>query len=250
MHYNVKDLSGQRFGMLAVLEFTGMNERGNALFKCRCDCGNDVIRVGSELTRKRDKIKSCGCYKFNRVDPNRTHKICAKCKIDKSIESFGVATLKPDGKSDYCIECWRVVSSFYRKRKAEYYKKYQREWYKKNIKYRISKTLRRKVNFALHRKVKISKKYKVKSLETAKLISCSIDELKSWLESKFDEHMNWENYGSYWHIDHIKPCAMFDLENLAQRLLCFHYTNLQPLEASENMKKGAKYNGQDFRVWK
>jgi hypothetical protein len=54
--------------------------------------------------------------------------------------------------------------------------------------------------------------------------------------------MTWENHGRYgWHIDHIRPCASFDLADPEQQRKCFHYTNLQPLWASENMRKGDKW---------
>ena len=52
--------------------------------------------------------------------------------------------------------------------------------------------------------------------------------------------MTWENHGE-WHIDHIKPCASFNLLNEDEQKKCFHYTNLQPLWASENLSKGCKY---------
>jgi len=51
--------------------------------------------------------------------------------------------------------------------------------------------------------------------------------------------MNWSNYGK-WHIDHIKSCASFDLSKKSEQKKCFHYTNLQPLWAEENIKKGGK----------
>ena len=50
---------------------------------------------------------------------------------------------------------------------------------------------------------------------------------------------NWQHDG--WHIDHIRPCASFDLADLEQQRQCFHYTNLQPLWAADNIRKGAKY---------
>lgn len=67
----------------------------------------------------------------------------------------------------------------------------------------------------------------------------NIDVVLNHLESKFKPWMNWNNHGE-WHIDHIKPCASFDLRCPVQQLACFHYTNLQPLEAIENMRKGCK----------
>ena len=54
--------------------------------------------------------------------------------------------------------------------------------------------------------------------------------------------MNWNNYGE-WHIDHIKPCSLFNLELEEEQLECFNYKNLQPLWAIDNIKKGNKYYG-------
>ena len=80
-----------------------------------------------------------------------------------------------------------------------------------------------------------------KSDKTMNLIGCSAIELKEYLESKFTEGMTWENRGREgWHIDHIKPCASFDLSDPEQQRECFHYTNLQPLWAKDNLRKGYK----------
>ena len=81
-----------------------------------------------------------------------------------------------------------------------------------------------------------------KSVGTLSLVGCDPSTLKSYIESKFKPGMTWENYGK-WHIDHIRPCASFDLMNEDEQKACFHYTNLQPLWAFENQSKGDKYNG-------
>jgi hypothetical protein len=53
--------------------------------------------------------------------------------------------------------------------------------------------------------------------------------------------MTWQNYGYYgWHIDHIKPCASFDLRKPSEQRKCFHYSNLQPLWAKDNLQKSDK----------
>ena len=70
-------------------------------------------------------------------------------------------------------------------------------------------------------------------------VGCSIDKLKKHLSSQFTEGMSWENYGE-WHIDHIRPCASFDLTKEEEKYKCFNYSNLQPLWAKDNLKKGAK----------
>jgi hypothetical protein len=78
-----------------------------------------------------------------------------------------------------------------------------------------------------------------KSKSLRELIGCSIQELKQHLESKFREGMSWENHGE-WHVDHIRPCADFDLTNPEEQKNCFHFSNLQPLWAEENLRKSNK----------
>jgi len=52
--------------------------------------------------------------------------------------------------------------------------------------------------------------------------------------------MTWENYGKYWHMDHRRPISSFNLLDDNDVTACFHYTNLQPLLAIENLKKNNK----------
>ena len=80
-----------------------------------------------------------------------------------------------------------------------------------------------------------------KSKSTIKLLGCSIEECWNHLEQQFKLGMTRDNYG-LWHVDHIIPCASFDFSDPKQQELCFHYTNLQPLWAEDNLKKGAKLN--------
>jgi hypothetical protein len=73
------------------------------------------------------------------------------------------------------------------------------------------------------------------------VIGCDWNQLVAHLESQFKPGMGWENYSIRgWHIDHIRPCASFDLTDPEQQKECFHYSNLQPLWAEENLKKGAR----------
>ena len=78
-----------------------------------------------------------------------------------------------------------------------------------------------------------------KSRKTMQLVGCSVPKLRQHLEAQFTDGMTWDNHGE-WHIDHIKPCASFDLTDAEQQRECFNYTNLQPLLAKDNMSKGAK----------
>lgn len=72
-----------------------------------------------------------------------------------------------------------------------------------------------------------------------KELGCSVVELKLYLESKFLPGMTWENYGK-WHVDHILPLSKFDLTDPEQFKKAAHFSNLQPLWATDNIKKGNK----------
>ena len=72
------------------------------------------------------------------------------------------------------------------------------------------------------------------------VLGISIPSLRKYIASKFKWNMSWKNYG-HWHIDHIKPLSLFDLSNEKQQRSAFHYTNLQPLWAKENLRKSNKY---------
>tara|TARA_R100000900_G_scaffold24155_1_gene19076 strand:- start:41 stop:667 length:627 start_codon:yes stop_codon:yes gene_type:complete len=75
-------------------------------------------------------------------------------------------------------------------------------------------------------------------------LGCTIPEARAYLESKFSEGMSWKNHAhDGWHIDHIVPCAWFNLKIYEEQLRCFHFTNLQPLWAKENLSKGARWAG-------
>lgn len=80
-----------------------------------------------------------------------------------------------------------------------------------------------------------------KSKRTMDYVGCSLTDLKLHLETQFSSGMSWDNYGQ-WHIDHITPLASFDLTDEAQQNVAFHYTNLQPLWAKDNLQKSAKLN--------
>ena len=74
------------------------------------------------------------------------------------------------------------------------------------------------------------------------LVGYTIEQLMKHLENQFDDRMNWENYGSYWWIDHIEPRSLFDYtfpEDSGFKK-CWALDNLQPLEKIANIRKGNK----------
>ena len=77
------------------------------------------------------------------------------------------------------------------------------------------------------------------------LTGYSAGELKRHLERQFKDGMNWENHGKgrgKWHIDHIIPMSVFNFTNIrhADFKRCWALSNLQPMWAEDNSKKGNK----------
>lgn len=179
-----------------------------------------------------------------------TLKLCISCGESKPKKEFGVNYENGDGRHSYCSECCtqKVMSSY----DKEKHRKYQKQWRKDNPdkvreNKRRWKTARRerdpifRLKESLYSRLRLAIKEQgaKKHTNTMKLVGCTLDELRAHLESQFKESMTWENYGE-WHIDHIQPCASFDLSDPEQQKACFHYTNLQPLWAKDNLIKSDK----------
>jgi hypothetical protein len=110
----------------------------------------------------------------------------------------------------------------------------KREYYRNNDQARIAKNLRSRLRLA------IKEQGGKKSASTMELVGTDWPTLFAWIQSKFQFGMTRNNHG-LWHIDHVVPCAAFDLTQPEQQKECFHYKNLQPLWKIENIKKGAKF---------
>lgn len=187
-------------------------------------------------------------------------KKCIKCNKLKSIEYFYKSIKCSDGYENQCKTCrslkskeWRVknkeiVQSYHKlkyksvrkvplkteEEKRNTLNKYKKEYYKNyyinNPSQKIAKLFRQRIWRILKG---ISVKYKIEDL-----IGCSKDFLKKHIEKQFKSGMSWENHNKTgWHIDHIKPCCKFDLQNDIELKECFNYRNLQPLWAIDNLRK-------------
>jgi len=208
-------------------------------------------------------------------------KKCTKCHKLKSLLCFHISKIFKDNHNDWCKHCMklyikkhnqqsevkhanylrskkyasnnrikrRLSCKKWRERNIEHVREYGRIYNQKkksNVKFRILKSLRSRVRMAL--------KKNIKSLSTLFLIGCEVDFLMYYIQCKFKNGMNWDNYGrgdngkgmKEWHIDHIRPCSSFDLSKPEEQRKCFHYTNLQPLWAKENQEKGNKQNKENY----
>jgi hypothetical protein len=145
----------------------------------------------------------------------------------------------------------KIICNKWTKNNSEKHRANTKRWYKKNIeyarkrnvaynikKYRTNSYFRLKS--CLRSRIICVLKGTIKSAPTLKLLGVNnLEEIWKHLEKSFKPGMTRKNHGK-WHIDHIRPCSSFDLTKPSEQRECFHYTNLQPLWASENLAKGSK----------
>lgn len=189
---------------------------------------------------------------------------CEKCQIEKELSEFYFRKDSNNYRRN-CKECVKQLRKIYRTKnydkvidsKKEYYYNNQekccersRDWYEnnkeiKNQKHTVYIRTRRQndIEFKLYSNIqgRIYSALKGNKKDyTLDIISCSIEFYKNWLEFQFNENMNWNNHGEYWHIDHVKPCASFDLLDDNQIKECFSWKNVRPIEKVLNLIKNDK----------
>ena len=180
-------------------------------------------------------------------------KTCGSCKQTKDISQFNKRSDSPIGLSSQCKDCIKIRhDAHYEKNKKEVllrtrnYYQLNKDLYRRNYQrnYHSNPTFKLRHNIARRILLALKEQGADKNKNTVKLLGCSIKEYKDYLEKKFLTNMTWENHGD-WHIDHIKPCASFDLSNPDEQKVCFHYTNTQPLWKKDNLSKGKKFISPD-----
>ncbi len=120
----------------------------------------------------------------------------------------------------------------------EDFRAYHREWSQKNPPTGEQKT-RRILRTRLYLALRSQGLRKSKENSAVRDLGCTIPEFRAHMEEQFSPGMSWDNHGQ-WHIDHIRPLSSFDLRDPDQIRSACHYSNLQPLWATDNLKKGAK----------
>lgn len=136
--------------------------------------------------------------------------------------------------------------------KCNEYKKNNRELF--NTAFRKAKkeqpTLRMEYNLRSRMRIALNNASSKKKGHFWEIMGCTGKELKTYIEALFTESMSWDLYkeGEI-HLDHIRPCASFDLSNAQEQKLCFNYRNLQPMWAKENLSKADKWSEEDNVKW-
>jgi len=182
--------------------------------KYRKYCENSFSKTCKKCLNEIDKIR-----KINRrkKKAETTLAKCEKCNQEKTLKEF--SKLKKFYKKKICLSCY---PEFLKQQKTEWCRKES----KNNINYRLKKSLASRLRTVL-----------IKNDSTMNYIGCNIQYLREWFEYNFTLEMNWENYGSYWSIDHIIPVCKFDLTVEDEKLKCWNWSNLMPVTVNFNSSK-------------
>jgi predicted Fe-S protein YdhL (DUF1289 family) len=196
-------------------------------------------------------------------------KTCKNCKNELPLEEFYVSYISSKGEKvhkSFCKNCHKTHSKNWIKKHPEQQKQIRERYNSKNVKKireysknydskEIQKTFynknkhkffeykkkRRKEDPIFKLKENIRKRIYdyLKNNKKGKLkyLGCSIEKYKLYLEEQFTKEMNWNNYGIYWEIDHIKPLFSFNLTQEEKLFEAFHYSNTRPLEITLNRSR-------------
>ena len=203
-------------------------------------------------------------------------KVCSKCGEEKPLSEFWKNRSTFDGLQYQCKTCLinrkeeRIRSKKWYQNNKDKSQESHKEYYQVNQDrirsmswhwYQLNKEKKKKqrkehyqdtkgnmsgqhrANRAMSRSIWKALKGNKNGRRWEKLVGYTLHDLITHLELLFDTKMNWGNYGSYWHIDHIKPKSLFkyDSQESSGFKECWALENLQPLEAIENIKKGNRY---------
>ena len=141
----------------------------------------------------------------------KTYSICHR---ELTLENFRKDRTRKDGFHPWCKECQRI-----KRKESRNNNEIAKEGERRRLRATITKGC--------------------KSAHTLELLGCTVEEFRHHLEQQFEPGMTWDNCHK-WHIDHIIPCAYFDLTKEENQRICFNYRNLQPLWARDNSAKQAK----------
>ena len=215
-------------------------QTGGYIFKIEEEEGvNETLKSWNEIKEEKnygDLVKGKPSKKriLHETKNNIVGKKCCKCKEWQPLNQYNLAKNRWDKLRIDCKKCLVIYRKQNRKKIQQIMNKYEKKRKKIDPEFKLVKTLRSRLGYAL--KSQNAKKNNT----TMELIGCSINFLKGYLEAKFQDGMSWENHGE-WHIDHIKPCCSYNLLDKDEQKKCFHYKNLQPLWATENLSKCGKF---------
>jgi hypothetical protein len=168
-------------------------------------------------------------------------KTCTKCK---SPGPFYRSNKAKDGLTSWCRVCMKVSNKRWHDSNLERHREMNKTCYQAHKQSKHERRMARlhtdpRVRLVHNLRARLHDALGADRASTMELVGCSADRLKSHLEGQFLSGMTWNNYGA-WHIDHKIPMAKIDPTDTASLRAICHYTNLQPLWAQDNLKKGSR----------
>jgi hypothetical protein len=220
--------------------------------KCiTCDETKNISEFNRLSVNKDGVCSYCRkCFKEKREQPKEEvvpivinqSKRCAHCLNEKPINDFKKTARSNDGHYSKCSSCWKPVEWNKEKQKASEKRYIEKNPEKIRQKWkRDGQKINRRIRDSLNHRLKDA--FNAVSLEKTNhlflYIGCDTALLKKWFEYQFEQGMTFENYGE-WHIDHVTPCASFDLSKDEDVQKCFHWHNLRPCWKTENLEKSSQ----------
>ena len=200
--------------------FDSFNKSKNSPFGLHRQC-KSCRKIERDTNKERTRKKNQEYYKKNKESLLKKNKIYRKNNKDK----INIQRKEYRNRPEIVKHVKMKNKEYLPKRKIKI-----KERRKNDLNFQLSEILRAGFNRFI----------KGSSDSYRKCIKCDYTFLMKWLEFQFNDKMNWNNLGSYWHIDHILPVSLFNFEKEKEKFICYNWTNLQPLEKKENISKSNK----------
>jgi hypothetical protein len=250
------DLTGKTFGRLTVIDRSANNKNGHTRWNCMCDCGNATIADAANI--KNGNTKSCGCAKkdsgiisgkskaidlsgmvFSRLTVIRRYETITNRSYWECLCDCGRLTVVAShnlrrGTTSSCGCLRRTANGL------AWTIEHKRKW---KADYILNPVIAFKERTRSLIRCGFKRKFYIKNTKTQEILGCTFEEFKIHIESQFTDGMSWEVFDKI-HIDHITPLA--SAMTIEDVIRLNKYTNLHPLWAIDNLKKGSKL---DYNVY-
>lgn len=228
------------------------------LYATKSNCWKPVklLYKMSKVCYKCKKEKVLEEFNKNKSEKDGLHRQCKDCRRNERLVN---RQYNNDRNKEYYKKNKDILSEKSKKYREEHKEhiKVQRALYRnlnkekikiKNSEYipirlaKIKERRRNDIEFRIYEvyRAKFFRMLKGYNSSMKKYLMMTPNELISWISYQLPKQYSWENYGKDWHIDHVIPINKLDLTNENERKICYHWTNLQPLNKFENQSKSDK----------
>lgn len=214
----------------------------------QCFLIKDISEFGIDTQKadgRRPSCKTCKSKSDARYKANNQDAIKERDKKYYALNSDKIKDRAKEWYENHQERAKQNRSAWYEKN-WDICKQKRTEWNQKNkefLKAYMNTYMKLRYKNDIHFKIKhlVSARLRhciAKNTSTLDYMGCSLDFFKTWIEYQMNETMTWENHGTCWHFDHVVPCNAFDFSNESDVFKCFHWSNIRPLDAIENIRKG------------